>query len=166
MMTEPEIFERPAQNYIYVTFTVRMDEMHKPADQGFPQLFDHVAKHGLKQVGPAFYNYRRINMAETLEVEAGVALDAPGLAEGNVRAGILPGGRFVRTVWHGHPDQLIVVNGKLIDWVAASGEKFDMETRGHDDFFACRLDLYESDPVEDPDLDKWVTVLEFKLQDR
>ncbi len=165
MMTEPEIFQRPAQNYIYVTFTVPMTDMQRPANEGFPQIFAHVGTHGLTPIGPAFYNFRRINMAETLDVEAGVAVDAPAPEEGNVKAGTLPGGRFVRTVWHGHPDELKSVTGKLIDWVAESGEKFDMETRGPDDFFACRLELYESDPTEVPNMDEWVTVLEFKLAD-
>lgn len=166
MMTTPEIFERPAQNYIYVPFTVRMNQMQQPAQDGFPQVFAHVGKTGLTPIGPAFYNYRRINMAGTLDVEAGVAVDAPALAGGNVTAGTLPGGRFVRTVWHGHPDKLEGITGQLIAWVERAGEKFDMETRGPDDFFACRLELYESDPDEVPDMDEWVTVLEFKLKDR
>src|SRR5690606_18958696 len=75
MMTEPEIFQRPAQNYIYVTFTVPMTDMQRPANEGFPQIFAHVGTHGLTPIGPAFYNFRRINMAETLDVEAGVAVD-------------------------------------------------------------------------------------------
>ena len=166
MMTLPEIFERPSQPYIYVKFAVRMDEMGKPANEGFPQVFAHVEKHGLTPVGPAFYNYRRINMSETLDVEAGVAVSEPAPEGGNVKAGTLPGGRFVRTVWHGHPDALEGITGKLIDWVAQAGEEFDMEKRGVDDFFACRLELYESDPEEVPNMDDWVTVLEFKLRAR
>ena len=37
MLTLPEIIERPAQPYIYVPFTVRMDQMQTPAELGFPQ---------------------------------------------------------------------------------------------------------------------------------
>src|SRR5690606_34544586 len=115
--------------------------------------------HGLIPVGAAFYNYRRINMAETLDVEAGIAVETAGPDDGNVRSGILPGGRFARTVWHGHPDRLEMVTGMLINWVAQVGEAFDMETRAPDDFFACRLELYESDPAEVTNMDEWVTVL-------
>ncbi len=164
MMTLPEIIERPAQAYVYVTFNVTMNQMQQPAQQGFPQVFGYIGRHGLTPAGPAFYNYRRINMADTLEVEAGIAVEAAGLGEGAVKTGVLPAGRYATTTWHGHPDRLITVTGTLIGWVDHVGEAFDMEARGPDDFFACRLELYESDPDEVPDMEKWETRLEFKLR--
>jgi hypothetical protein len=89
MMTLPEVIERKTQHYVYVPFTVRMDQMQKPADEGFPQIFAYLDKHGLEPEGAAFYNYRRINMAETLDVEAGIAVRSPGPEDGAVRAGLV-----------------------------------------------------------------------------
>jgi hypothetical protein len=165
MLTLPQTEDRKAQAYVYVPFTVTMQQMQKPADEGFPQVFAYLDKHGLKPVGAAFYNYRRIDMAGTLDVEAGIAVESPGPDEGNVRSGTLPAGRFIGLSWTGHPDKLMTVTGMLIGWVKETGQKLDVEERADGDHFACRLEIYESDPAEVPDMEDWVTTLAFKLRD-
>lgn len=165
MMTLPEITERLEQAYVYVPFTVTLQQMQKPANEGFPQVFAYIEKHGLKPVGAAFYNYRRINMAETLDVEAGIAVESAGPEEGGVKVGTLPAGRFMGVTWHGHPDALETVTGMLIGWSRLTQQPFDQHTDGANDFFACRLELYESDPAEVSNMEEWVTTLAFKLKD-
>jgi len=165
MMTLPQITVRTEQTYVYVPFTVTMQQMQRPANEGFPQVFAYVEKHGLNPIGAAFYNYRRINMAETLDVEAGIAVDSAGPEEGVVKVGTLPGGNFMGVTWHGHPDKLETVTGVLIGWSRLTQQPFDQRTEGKDDYFACRLELYESDPAQVPDMDEWVTTLAFKLRD-
>lgn len=165
MLTLPKTETRAAQPYIYVPFTVTMQRMQDPAREGFPLVFQHLEKHGLKPVGAAFYNYRRINMEKTLDVEAGIAVEAVGPEEGRVRNGTLPAGNFIGLSWTGHPDQLMTVTGMLIGWVNLTQQKFDMEAKPDGDHFACRLEIYESDPDEIPDMEDWVTTLAFKLRD-
>lgn len=165
MLTLPKTENRKPQAYIYVPFTVTMEQMQKPAKDGFPQLFAHIDKHGLTAVSPPFYNYRRIEMSSTLDVEAGIAVEAKSPEEGQVRAGTLPGGNFLGLTWIGHPDKLVTVTGMLIGWADHTKQPFDMEARPDGDHFACRLEIYESDPDEVPDLDEWMTTLAFKLKD-
>lgn len=165
MLTTPQIETRPQSPYAYVRFTVTMNDMQRPANEGFPLLFSTLARQGINPVGPAFYNYRRIDMADTLDVEAGVAVERAGRDEGDVLFGKLPAGKFANATWHGHPDGLIGATGQLIDWVNNQGLAFDMEAKSNGDYFACRLEIYQSDPVEDPDMDKWQTELAFKLRD-
>ncbi|SFV32774.1 GyrI-like small molecule binding domain-containing protein [Devosia crocina] len=164
MLTLPKIVEREARPYIYLPFTVRMDEMQRPANEGFPRLFGHIADHGLEPAGPAFYNYRRIDMADTLDVEAGIALQTPSPSPGEIRTGILPAGRYVTMTWHGHPDKLMDVTTLLVGWSRLTETHFDVEQRADGDHFACRLELYETDPHDVPDMNEWVTILEFKLK--
>lgn len=165
MLTLPEIVERPERPYAYISFTVRMTEMQTPADEGFPALFAHLGEAGIEPDGAAFYNYRRIDMSETLDVEVGVAVMKAGADSDRVRFGILPAGRFVQMIWHGHPDQLEQVTSLLIGWTRLTEQPLDVVERADGDHFACRLEIYESDPAEEPDMNKWVTVLEFKLRD-
>lgn len=165
MLTLPEIVERPAQAYAYVPFTVPLNQMQQPADEGFPQVFEHLAGQGINPVGAAFYNYRRIDMAGTLDVEAGIAVDGPGQDGGNVHFGTLPAGRFVTLTWSGHPDSLMTVTGMLIGWLKEAQIALDVVEKPDGDHFACRLELYETDPAEVPDLNDWVTTLAFKLAD-
>ena len=163
MLTLPEIEERPAQPYIYVPFTVTMRQMQKPAREGFPQIFVHLEKHGLQPAGAAFYNYRRIDMSDTLDVEAGIPVEVAGPEEGAVRNGMLPAGKFVCIDWTGHPDKLMTVTGMLIGWLKETGQRLDVAEKADGDHFACRLEIYESDPAEVPDMNDWLTTLAFKL---
>jgi hypothetical protein len=165
MLTLPEIITRPETPYVFVPFTVRMNEMQRPAEQGFPQIFDYIGRHGIKAVGAPFYNYRRIDMAATLDVEAGIAVERAGPDEGAVKAGVLPAGRFAKMRWHGHPDKLEPVTGLLVGWSRQTGNAFDSEQQPDGEHFACRLELYESDPQTVPDMDDWWTELNFKLRD-
>jgi effector-binding domain-containing protein len=165
MLTLPETITRAAQAYAFIKYTVPMANVLQPADDGFPVLFETLAAQGIAQVGAAFYNYRRIDMAGTLDIEAGVAVEQAGTPTDRVQFGTLPAGRFVTLAWHGHPNKLEPVTGVLIGWVRQSGQDLDMDERSDGDHFACRLEIYESDPVDEPDMDKWVTVLAFKLRE-
>ena len=165
MLTLPETITRPAQAYAFIKYTVPMDKVLQPADEGFPVLFATLAEQGIAPVGPAFYNYRRIDMATTLDIEAGVAVAQAGTPTDRVQFGTLPAGRFVSLAWHGHPNKLEPVTGVLIGWVRQSGQVLDMEERSDGDHFACRLEIYVTDPDDEPDMDKWVTELAFKLKD-
>lgn len=165
MLTLPEIVDRPERPYAYIGFTITMNQMQKPAKEGFPALFAHLGQQAIRPVGAAFYNYRRIDMANTLDVEAGVAVARGGTDSDDVSFGMLPAGRYLTVTWHGHPDKLHDVTALLIGWVKERGHLLDVAERADGDHFACRLEIYESDPEEEPDMDKWVTVLEFKLKD-
>ena len=164
MLTLPEIVDRPAQPYAFITFTVRMDQMKQPADEGFAELFAWLAKRGIEPVGAPFYNYRRINMSQTLEVEAGVPIAVPASGEGRIEIGTLPAGKFVTLDWVGHYDGLMGATAMLIGWTRLTQTELDMKAVGQDDFFACRLEIYETDPSVEPDPEKWRTTLAFKVK--
>lgn len=165
MLTLPEVFVRKEQLYAYVTFTVAMSEMQRPATEGYPAIFSLLAQEGITPAGAPFYNYRRINMSTTLEVEAGVPVTSAGTEENGIKFSTLPSGRYVGLTWHGHPDKLESVTAVLIGWTRQMELALDMEERPDGDHFACRLEIYENDPEEQPDMDKWVTHLAFKLQE-
>jgi effector-binding domain-containing protein len=165
MLTLPIVTWRPAQPYAFVRFTVRMDQIQTPALDGFPVVFACLTSQHIQPVGAAFYNYRRIDMTDTLDVEAGVPVEGPGTDEGSVRFGTLPAGRFADLTWTGHPDQLMTVTGMLIGWAREANLEFDMVERIDGDHFACRLEIYETDPDDEPDMNQWVTHLAFKLRD-
>ncbi|WP_127143445.1 GyrI-like domain-containing protein [Pelagibacterium montanilacus] len=165
MLTLPEIVTRPEQPYAYIPFTVRMDQMQTPADQGFSSLFPFLAGQGIAPAAAPFYNYRRINMADTLDVEAGVPVGLAGQEGEGVRFGTLPAGRYATVAWHGHFDGLVQATAMLIGWCRLVGHEFDMHARPDGDYFACRLEIYETNPASTPDPKDWVTTLAFKLAD-
>ena len=164
MLSLPEIVERPEQPYAYMPFTVTMAEMKIPADQGFPKLFDWLGQQGVAPIAAPFCNYRRIDMADTLDVEAGVPVAQTGREGDGVRFGILPAGRYATLQWHGHHDALEQVTAMLIGWVRLVGHEFDMVEKADGEYFACRLEINETDPSELPNPEDWVTTLAFKLK--
>ena len=166
MLTLPETVARAAQAYAYMTFKVRMDEMMKPAQEGFPAVLGLLAEQDIDPAGAPFYNYRRIDMADTLDVEAGVPVTRMGQDSDSIKFGTLPAGRFVTLRWHGHPDRLEPVTGMLIGWLRQTEQPLDMQESPEGDHFSCRLEIYETDPDQEPDMDKWVTRLAFKLKDQ
>lgn len=165
MLTLPVIIDRAAEVYAFVPFTVRMDQMKTPADEGFPKLFGYLEQSGINPTGAAFFNYRRIDMANTLDVEAGVTVERAGIDGEGVVFATTPAGRFVTLDWHGPYDELEQVTAMLIGWVRLMGLAFDMREAPEGDYFACRLEIYETDPSETPDPQDWVTRLAFKLAD-
>lgn len=77
------------------------------------------------------------------------------------------GGGFPAVValdWHGHPDKLEPVTGMLIGWLRLMQQGIDMKERGEGNHFACRLEIYETNPDEEPDMNKWLTRLAFRLK--
>ena len=135
----------------------------------FQRCWTWLTQRGETPSGAAFFRYLTIDMERELEVEAGVPVAAPlDLADGAgspVAAGTLPGGRFVRAFFVGHPDGLENATAELLQWAETQGLRWDMNDSPVGERWGCRLEIYHSDPVEDPDMNTWRTELAFRLAD-
>jgi effector-binding domain-containing protein len=164
----PQIIERPPQPYVGVRESVTMSTLSSVADH-VPVLLGWLAQHGETPSGAAFFRYLTIDMERELEVEAGVPVAAPlDLAEGAasaVTARTLPGGRFVRAFFVGHPDGLENATAELLQWAETQGLQWDRNDSPVGKRWGCRLEIYHSDPIEDPDMNTWRTELAFRLAD-
>jgi effector-binding domain-containing protein len=90
---------------------------------------------------------------------------APLEGDGDIRAGVLPAGRYVTVTHIGHPDELMEATRELLAWADGQGLTFDRADSPNDDAWVSRLEIYKSDPAEEPDMSKWETELAFKLAD-
>jgi hypothetical protein len=105
-------------------------------------------------------------MERELLVEAGIPVTSPvklGDADGGVRTETLPGGRFVTTTYVGHPDGLIDATAELLQWAETQGLEWDVKQDGPGERWGCRLEIYHTDPREQPDMNAWRTELAFRL---
>src|SRR5262245_49395316 len=95
-MSEPQIVLREAQQYVGIRAPVT-NGIREFADNAFPELFGWVFENRAEPAGPPFLRYHEVDRAgEPLEVEAGVPVKgAPESANGRVRAGALPAGRYL-----------------------------------------------------------------------
>jgi effector-binding domain-containing protein len=166
----PEIQTRPEQPYVAVRARLTMPELSGLGAR-FAEVFAWLGTHGAAPAGPPFFRYRVIDMTRELEVDAGVpvaapidgAIDGDGDGDGTVVADVLPGGRYATLTHTGHPDELLAANKTLLDWAAGQGLRFAMSADEDGERWGGRLEIYRTDPSQDPDMSRWVTELAFLL---
>ncbi len=165
-MSTYRIETRPEIPTAGITGTVTMTEFEKVADR-IPEIVGWLAERGTHPAGPPFFRYHVIDMAAHLVVECGFPVpdDAVLASAGDVTVGTIPAGRYVTTVYHGHPDGLMGATAALLEWAAAEGLTFDRHDTDAGDAWAGRFEHYFSDPAEQPDMAEWDTELAFKLAD-
>lgn len=163
MLTLPEIVERPPRPYVGIRrqVTLPFDDV---IGECFGMLFRWLAQSGAEQTGAVFVKHDVVRMPE-LEVEFGVPIAARADVGEDMVAGVLPPGRYAALTNWGHYDQLMEVNAVLVGWARQKGLRWDSRVTPEGEAFACRLELYETDPAEEPDPARWETRLEFKLAD-
>ena len=162
MATAAEIIERPGQPYVAVKARVTMKTISAIADR-FPEVFGWLGARGIAPAGPPFLKYDMIDMARELEIEAGVPVAAPADGDGAVFSAVLPAGRYATLTHVGHPSGLYDATARLLRWASEQGLAFDMSERDGAEQWAGRLEIYLTDPGQEPDMDKWETRLAFKL---
>jgi hypothetical protein len=114
-----------------------------------------LSMRGIEPAGAPFLKYNIIDMGRQLEIEAGVPVAAVVGGEGPVFAGVLPAGRYATVTHVGHPAKLVDVTTALLNWAAEQGLAWDMSENAEGDRWGCRLEVYNTNPAEEPDPDKW-----------
>jgi effector-binding domain-containing protein len=164
MQAEPRIVELPEQPYVAIRGLVTMQTVGAIADR-LPEVFGWLAARGIEPTGAPFFKYNVIDMERQLEIEVGVPVAAIAAGDGNVLAGVLPPGRYATVTHVGHPNQLVDVTAALLAWAAERSLEWDMTETEDGQKWACRLEVYKTDPSEEPDMDGWETELAFRLAD-
>lgn len=165
MSNEPRIEERSEQPYAAITVRVTINEIATVVPPLIGEVFGWIEARGVAPAGPPFWKYNVIDMDRELEIEAGVGVAAPVSGDDRVRIGTLPAGRYATVEHEGHPDTLLAATTALLDWAEQRDLKWDVTEDGADARWTARLEFYLSDPAVEPDMDKWVTQLAFRLAD-
>jgi hypothetical protein len=162
----PRVVDLGAQPYVFVRDTVAMTGIPRIADR-LPEVVMELAAQGVGVGGAPFFRYRLIDMPDRLEMEAGVPVDSTeGLRlVGDLRAGLLPAGRYAARRHHGHPDGLAAATADLLAWAEREGLRWDSEPTPDGERWGCRLERYLTDPRIQPDMSRWETELSFRLAD-
>jgi effector-binding domain-containing protein len=161
--TAPEITERAEQPYVAIRADVTMDQLSGLADR-LGEVFGWLAEHGVAPAGPPFFRYHVIDMASLLTVEAGVPVLAAVDGDDRVIAGVLPGGRYATALHVGPYDGLIGAVDNLLQWADSQGLEWDRSSADDGEHWGCRLEIYLTDPRQQPDPAKWETQLAFRLK--
>jgi hypothetical protein len=63
----------------------------------------------------------------------------------------------------GAPETLAGATASLLDWAANEGLIFDVSRSAEGERWGCRLEIFLTDPRDEPDMSKWETQLAFRL---
>lgn len=161
---QPTIVERVEQPYVGRRESITMTDFARVADH-LPGMVDRLAERGVPVAGPPFFRYRVIDMSADLVVEAGLPVAGRIDVAEPMFADTLPGGRYATVAHIGHPDELMAVTARLLDWARDQGLTWDMQPTPTGEVWGCRLEVLMTVPAQEPDKHKWETVLLFKLAD-
>ncbi|MBL7261251.1 GyrI-like domain-containing protein [Paractinoplanes lichenicola] len=161
---EPKIVELALQPYVGRRETITMTQFARVADH-LPTMFARLGERGVPVAGAPFFRYRVIDMSADLVVEAGIPITAPVEVGPPMFVESLPAGRYATVSHIGHPDELMQVTARLLDWAREQDLRFDMHPTPTGEVWGCRLEVLMSNPAEEPDMHKWRTDLFFKLAD-
>lgn len=163
MPAGPEIESRAGQPYVAIRTRVTMETLGTVVPPLNQEVFAWLGQQGAAPAGPPFWKYNVIDMARGLEVEAGAPVAQPLTGNGRVIAGVLPAGRYVTVRHVGAPETLADATASLLDWAADKSLAFDMSPSPEGERWGCRLEIYLTDPRDEPDMSKWETQLAFRL---
>lgn len=125
MIDAPTIVETEARPAAVIRFTIPKDEIHQVMGPAFAELYSTVISQGVGPAGPAFSRHFKWD-SEEFDFEVGVPVSTTVTPAGRVAAGELPGGRVVRTVYHGGYEGLGAGWGEFMDLVG----EMDVKTPG------------------------------------
>lgn len=161
---DPIIEDWPAQPYLGLIGIVTLDTIGT-VERRVPELLAHLAAEGLEPAGAPFIRYHVIDMFRRLEIEAGVPVDGPVRTEGELRADVIPAGRYVTYTYVGRPEEHIGVIGAIFAWAAEQGLAWDAARVDEGEAWGGRLAFTLAGSPEGPDADGLTTKFAFRLAD-
>lgn len=165
MLSKAQVIERPAQPYVSLKEHVTMETIGQVLPGIHPRVFAWLGERGIQPAGAPFWKYNVIDMSREMEVEVGVPIAAPTEGDDQVLVGALPPGRYATVFYTGHPAGLVDATASLLKWADEQHLTWDVTQTPDGERWVSRLEIYETDPAEEPDMSKWVTQLAFRLAD-
>lgn len=161
-ITQPKINERPEVHYMGIRIQTPFRGMFKQIGLIQRELETWFKDNKIEQGHPRFLRYHVIDMQGEMDMEYGIPVDAPLPDEGQVRAGIIPAGRYISLIYAGSGLQ---GNKALLGYIQENNIPADRWESDKGDVFASRFEAYLTDPKVEPRKTKWDIELAIKLKD-
>jgi effector-binding domain-containing protein len=165
MLGEPKIIERGAQPYAAIGARVPMEQIASVADALPGELFGWLDARGTVPTGAPFFKYNVIDMGGQIDLEWGVPVASPVKGDSRVLSDTLPVGRYASAVHTGPYVGLRDATAALLKWVKENDLVVDAVNTPNGDKFRCRLEIYLTDPRQEPNPQKWLTEIAMRLAD-
>jgi effector-binding domain-containing protein len=164
---EPRIEQRTPLHYLAIAAQPNDEgEFRAAADSAFPELFGWLGQRSIEPAGPPLIRYLSFEPTTgggEIEIAVEVGEDAAHAADGRVRAGVVPAGRYATVVHAGaythetEPD-LSDAHAALVSWAQRNGIELPSGSGGF-------LERYLIGPDSEPDHSRWRTELIYPADD-
>jgi effector-binding domain-containing protein len=158
----PAVVERPSQHTLGIRLTTPFRGMLGVRDQLLDELFGWLDGHQLADAGDSFLRLNVIDMDGPMDLEVGVITGSRYDGDDRVHPGEFPAGRYAALTYQNHARR---ANKTLLDWVSSEGLELDRHDEPEGDAFACRYEVYRTDPRSQPRKTQWVVELNLRLAD-
>jgi effector-binding domain-containing protein len=167
----PVIEHRNAQPYIAVQATLRQPELGERLPQFWANLYRWLGERNISPSGAPFVRYRAIGQDGTVEIDVAVPVDHSVLnrvAKENigsdvVRLDTLPAGDYATIHYTGPYLRLREVSMALLEWGRVNAVQWDASPTETGMAWAGRVEIYLTNPNEEPDPMKSRTDVAFRL---
>lgn len=160
---QPKIDKRPKRAYMGIRTIAPFKGMSQVIGRLSNEMNAWVREHRVKTAGPPFLRFHVIDMRGFMDLEFGFPVRRALADNGQVKAGVLPAGRYASLIYSGGG---ISGNRALIEWVCIQGLDFDRWDTEHGDNFRSRYETYLTDPAVEPRKSRWQIEVAIKLADK
>ena len=163
MLSEPRIVTRPDQPFAAIRISLDRSDIPSKAPPLIGEVAGWLGKQGVTPAGAPFFSYLAMPDDGPMLMEVGFPTASLLAGDDRVRTGTIPGGRFATIVHTGPYDGLYDANVALGKWLGKQGVPHPMPDKAAGNYEAALLEIYETDPSEEPDPQKWETEVAFRL---
>lgn len=164
-INEPVVGMRAERPYVSIPIEVTLKEWEK-VDALVEELFTWLGKKGVQPNGAPFFRYLVIGDAKCkFQLEIGVPIVSPMFGDDRVITGTIPAGKYATLVHIGHPDSISSSFKVLEEWAKDHDIEWDIQMKGDKEVWGGRFEYYLTDPVIEPDLEKWSIEIGYKIKE-
>lgn len=165
MLSQPKIVTKPDQPFAAIRISVDRKDIPSKAPPLIGQVAGWLGAKGVPPVGAPFFSYLAMPDDGPMVMEVGFPTETLLAGDDRVRTGVIPAGRFASLIYTGPYDGLYDANVALGQWLAGQGVPHAMP-EGAGEYDKALLEIYYTDPMQEPDPQKWETEVAFRLGDQ
>ncbi len=150
-MSEYRIGRREAFTYCALPLTITRSERTTRIPAAFREVDSQLAGNGIGDRGYEVIRYRRSKAWENLDLEVGWILYTDVQVEEPFVVDVLPAGLYVIGRLEGPYSRLEKKTRAMMEWGTEQGVEYDIERRPDGCHWACRYEVYVTEPTFGPD---------------
>ncbi len=162
MITEPKVERRDVLYTLGIRTQVPMDQLSAIVQPYGDEAKAWMVERGIPTDGLFYIRYYRCDMDKPLDIEIGWLVNAATTGDDRVQSNVFPSGDYAAMTYTGDYDGLFDATTYLEEWAQRNRVKWDRRPDEHGEF-QSRFEFYITDPVEEPDPQKWETEVLIKV---